>query len=681
MPSREKAPDEDAATEVTGRGESRRRLLWDSLAVAVGFATIGPLELYVAAQGGTETPSFVDWLLLPWVPMGIATAVLLLRGANRWPGVVAGSLGYGAIVGAAPMQIVVGAATNTLAALAICMLLHAWRFNPAIERWRDPFLLWAAAAIGALGDVCAQAGGFLASAWLDPTHLYPSYARITLDAAGHLVLSVPLLQLGLRWWLNYMAGVALVVPCIYAFSHAGSGRLGTRLPELLAIVLFLVGWIIAAFAPLPWAGRLPLALAGLLLVTWAAIRFGAGLTAFVTLALALATSVAYMLGRGPLHARPDDALASAWSFIIMIALLGQLITSLLAERDAAARRQAASEAQYRALFDSNPQPLWVQDAQSQRILIVNDAAVRQYGYAREEFTSLYGSDLAARDRPGSAQGAAEAILPDGYEQLHRTRDGALITVELRTQPVDLDGRKATLVFSQDVTERNHLRSAIIGAADRAARQLGQEMHDGLGQELVGLSLLTRALCARAKRGVSADAEISDRIDGIAQRAVSACRNIAHGLSALAETHGDLAAALRRLPARYVGEGMPRVSVDIDEAAASALADAARDHVYRICQEALTNVVKHARAQRVDLRLTAAAGCVILIIRDDGLGLPRTADLNAGLGFSSMRHRAAAIGARLDVTCPNGGGTEIRVVWREAPPARASEHVRPRDEGT
>lgn len=656
-----------AAVERAGRGRSRRQWAWDSLAIAAGMATIGPLELYVAALGGTDAPSFAEWLLLPWVPFGVAVGALLLRGLDRWPGVVAGSLGYYVFAGAARPQIVFGIAADTLAALAICVLLRAWRFNPAIERWRDPLLLWAAAAVGALGDVCIHAVGLLGSAWFDPTHLYPTYAHVALGASGHVTLSLPLLQVAARWWLNWLAGVALVLPCLYALS-AGRRHLEVRLPELPALLFVMLGWMFAMFAPLPWAGRLSLALVGLLLVAWSAIRFGAGLTAFMTLVMAFTTSVSYMFGRGPLHARPADALADAWAFIIMIAALGQVIIALLAERDAAARRQAASEERYRSLFESNPQPLWVQDPTSLRILMANEAAIRHYGYAREEFTALHATDLEAQPRPGAARDAGPASVAGVREHLHRTRDGALISVELQSHPIEFDGRDALLVFSYDVTDRNRLRSAFIGATDRAARQLGQELHDGLGQDLVGLSMIIRAQEAKAVRGVAPDAAFLGRIDGIAQRAVRACRNIAHGLSALVETQGDLGSALRRLPDRFASEGMPRLSVEIEDQAERAIADAARDHAYRICQEAITNAAKHARARRIDVRLAVTDARAVLTVRDDGVGLPADGARGAGLGLSSMQHRAAAIGAHLTVTSRRDGGTEVRVEFPEGPAA-------------
>lgn len=645
--------------------QSRWQWAWDSLALAVIIATTGTLELYLAALAGANDPAIAGWLVLPWVPMGIAVSALLLRGTDRWPGVLAGELAYAVIVGFEPAKVVVGAAASTLAVLTICMLLRAWRFNPAIAKWRDPVVLWTAAAVGAVGNAALQAASLLANAWIDPAALDPALAALVLDASGHVTLSGSLAGLAARWCVNSAAGVALVVPCVYACTRAGRRHVSVSRTELLAMALILAAWIVTYLSPVPPGARQPLSLAALLLVAWSAIRFGAGLSSFTTLAVAFTVTAGFLLGLGPVHTRTAATLANVWTFICMIAVLGQLITALLAERDTAARRQAASEARYRALFDSNPQPLWVQDPATRRILMANDAAVRHYGYTRQEFTGLLATDLEAHHQPANN----DKTLSDTNEHLHRTCDGALITVELRSHPIEFDGRDAELVFSYDVTDRNRLRSALINATDRAARKLGQELHDGLGQELVGLSLITRSQNARVERGEAPDADVLGMMDHIAQRAVLACRNIAHGLSALTETGGNLAGALQKLPERFAAEGGPAISVVARNQVELLLPDDALDHVYRIAQEALSNALKHARARHVDIRLDVTNTHAVLTIRDDGVGLSQTAAQGSGLGLSSMRYRAAAIGARLSVMSPAEGGTEVRL---ECPQGAAAD---------
>jgi len=85
-----------------------------------------------------------------------------------------------------------------------------------------------------------------------------------------------------------------------------------------------------------------------------------------------------------------------------------------------------------------------------------------------------------------------ATETDEGEHRHRARNGTIIEVELHAELIEFDGRPARLVFSDDLTDRNRMRGALLDAADRAERQLGRELHDGLGQDLVALSLIARA---------------------------------------------------------------------------------------------------------------------------------------------------------------------------------------------
>jgi PAS domain S-box-containing protein len=337
-----------------------------------------------------------------------------------------------------------------------------------------------------------------------------------------------------------------------------------------------------------------------------------------------------------------------------------LITSLLAERDAAYRRQALSELRYRVLFDSSPRPLWVDDPASLRILMVNDAAVRLYGYSREEFTRLNVWALDAGSGVSTTQPHMTAPQPDKGERRHRTRSGAILEVELHVEFIEFDGRPARLVFSDDMTDRNRLRGALLDAADHAERQLGRELHDGLGQDLVALSLIARAETDRIRRGGAPKVESLALIESLALRAVKNCRGITRGLSALTETGGDLYGALRRLPDRFRHAGPPLIRVTIEEHAPLRLPESAQDHIFRIAQEALTNAVKHAAAGGVEIGLRATDAAVRLTVRDDGIGLPPGEAQKGGLGLASMRHRASAIGGLLSISSRIGGGTEVRL---------------------
>jgi PAS domain S-box-containing protein len=311
-----------------------------------------------------------------------------------------------------------------------------------------------------------------------------------------------------------------------------------------------------------------------------------------------------------------------------------------------------------------------------RILIANEAALRLYGYTRKEFVTLRTTDLETGAESPAPPGRHPAgSFADGEHQ-HRTANGGVVSVDLHSEPIEVDGQAARLVFAEDVTERNRLRRAALDAADRATRQLGRELHDGLGQEIVALVMQIRNEVERLQRGESADVEALRLMEVVSLRALASCRNVARGLSALSETDGDLCRALRELPALFPHDGPPAITVTVTTARQLRLPIATRDHIYRITQEALTNAVKHAKAQGVDIHLEVGDSLVVLTVRDDGIGFSAESPTSGGVGLASMRHRADAIGGKLRFASTPGRGTEVRLECPQPSPEPAIADLAP-----
>jgi signal transduction histidine kinase len=336
------------------------------------------------------------------------------------------------------------------------------------------------------------------------------------------------------------------------------------------------------------------------------------------------------------------ALRGAWNTALLLSVQALLLHAVLAGR-------ARAEQRWRRLFEGNLQPLWVADAEG-RVVLVNDAAVRQYGHSRESFAALTVGDLVAAP-------------PDGAPRVgtwHRRADGTLLEIEMTTQPLPGD---ETLTYATDVTERNALRRALADASSTERRRLAHDVHDGLGQELTALSMFARSLVTRVRREAPAGAlaleEIAETIERTARGALESCRRIARGLSPIDSAGGRLHDALEAL-AR--GASLPdgtAVTYTGDLANADLPPEDA-DHLYRIAQEALANAQRHAGA--IEIRLVAARNGdeLRLAIEDDGAGLSAAARSRPGLGLRTMRSRAAQIGAAFAIEPRDGGGTRVLV---------------------
>jgi PAS domain S-box-containing protein len=137
-----------------------------------------------------------------------------------------------------------------------------------------------------------------------------------------------------------------------------------------------------------------------------------------------------------------------------------------------------SEGHYRLLFDKNPLPAWVFDLNTLGFLAVNEAAVRHFGYSRQEFQGLALRDVhPTEDLPALHDHLASAP-PEGEEKSgtwrHRTRDGAILSVELAWQDITFGGRRARLVLARDVTRRRQAEEEL-RESERRLRQLAEHI--------------------------------------------------------------------------------------------------------------------------------------------------------------------------------------------------------------
>lgn len=235
-----------------------------------------------------------------------------------------------------------------------------------------------------------------------------------------------------------------------------------------------------------------------------------------------------------------------------------------------------------------------------------------------------------------------------------------------------------VVSARDISELKRLHieletahvelQRLVAAQDRAREQerlrIARELHDDLQQTLAAV-LLEVGAGRGAGAAVSAQAEAAlARINVLARHALASTRRIIHDLRPQALEELGLVAALESLAAQFSGAGGPACTVDAqglgpaDEPRLAALATP----LYRVTQEALTNVVKHAAARRVRIVLARSSrGALKLAVSDDGVGLPKgRIHRPDAFGLAGMRERVRAVGGTLRLRGRAGGGTTVEV---------------------
>jgi len=189
-------------------------------------------------------------------------------------------------------------------------------------------------------------------------------------------------------------------------------------------------------------------------------------------------------------------------------------------------------------------------------------------------------------------------------------------------------------------------------------RLARELHDTLLQSLTAIALQREGTAKSADTSVLTRERLNRTIDS-ARAAADEARRAVSDLRTAATSSRPLAQALGALARTFMSE--TGVAVSIDAVQGVSLRTPAETELYRIVQEALTNVGKHARAKNVKILLRRAKGTFTVTVADDGVGLP-SSSTSAGHGLQGMAERAALLGGTLAVARRRGGGTKVSAAF-------------------
>jgi PAS domain S-box-containing protein len=219
-------------------------------------------------------------------------------------------------------------------------------------------------------------------------------------------------------------------------------------------------------------------------------------------------------------------------------------------------------------------------------------------------------------------------------------------------------RKANEKLHKEIAARHRLEEEILEISEREQQRIGRNLHDDLGQRLVGISYMSHQLAGTLQALGSPEAGQAGKITSLLNDALSLTRSLARGLHPVALKSGGLIAALADLADRT--SEMYQVACRFDGPCDEPLlTDTTATHLYRIAREAVTNAVHHGKAQQIHIALgVAATGHTELRVADNGCGMPRLSPRRMGMGLRIMNYRADVIGASLVFITPENGGTSV-----------------------
>lgn len=231
------------------------------------------------------------------------------------------------------------------------------------------------------------------------------------------------------------------------------------------------------------------------------------------------------------------------------------------------------------------------------------------------------------------------------------------TLAGRTVRIEAAVQERTRELEASMKERMRLERDILEISDREKQQVGQDLHDSLGQKLTGAVFLSRALSDHPGH---ADEEVrrqSMRINEILKESVAQVRRMARGLSPVELGQEGLAGALGRLAEETSSVyGITCVFHPHEEAPAPA--NKVAHHLYAIAMEAVTNAVRHGQATEVIIEWSRRGDKGELTIEDNGKGLDPNATQSGGMGLRIMQFRASMFGGRVEFERRRDGGVRV-----------------------
>lgn len=249
----------------------------------------------------------------------------------------------------------------------------------------------------------------------------------------------------------------------------------------------------------------------------------------------------------------------------------------------------------------------------------------------------------------------EAVEP--FETVRVRKDGRLVHVSLTLSPIkDEAGRvMGVSAIMQDISERKRLEAEILQVSEREQRRIAEDLHDGVGQQLGGISCLSDVLKKNLAEQASPEAEAAAKISRLLTATMAQTRSLARGLHPVAPEANGLMSALEDMATRV--SDLFKVSCQFACAQPVLIEDnTMATHLYRIAQEAVTNSFKHGKAQQIKIELSSTPKRIILAVNDDGVGFKRSERRSKGLGLRIMNHRAGMIGGNFVIQKKAGGGT-------------------------
>jgi two-component system, NarL family, sensor histidine kinase UhpB len=275
--------------------------------------------------------------------------------------------------------------------------------------------------------------------------------------------------------------------------------------------------------------------------------------------------------------------------------------------------------------------------------------------------------------PGQEDSFLEVLghLKNGLNNTHcelevRAKKGHRVVLRVNLRLQQLSGHPRVQAIAWDITEQKQAEAALQESEQRLRRsleervQLGRDLHDGIIQSIYAIGLgLQECRNLLTQNPSEAQARLARSVADL-NLVIRDVRNFIVGLEPEAMKGREFDAALQSLISAMSRTEAAQVSFDIDAQAAEVLNPRQAAHLLQIAREAMSNSLRHARAQSTVVSLKKQNGSVRLEVRDDGVGFERETPATRGFGLRNIAARANELGARSEILSTPGKGTRVLI---------------------
>jgi len=297
------------------------------------------------------------------------------------------------------------------------------------------------------------------------------------------------------------------------------------------------------------------------------------------------------------------------------------------------------------------------------IEFVNPAAEQIFGYPPKELIGAPLKCLMPKETSLAHDGYMQRYLQTGFPRIigigrqlvAKRKDGTRFPIYLSIGDIRTSDARLFAGVVMDISEQQQMQREILEIPVSEQRRIGQELHDGLGQQLTGLGLLATSLLNKASKP---EHELATKLAHGLREAVGQVRALSRGLMPVDIDAEGFTNALENLVKEIRSQSNMRIFLTLNERI-QILDNSSALHLYRIAQEALNNAIKHAHANRIEVSLGLVGDRGCLAIRDNGRGFDAEPQKSAGLGLRIMQHRCSMIDAEFEILSSAEHGTEVR----------------------